>query len=96
MTKDNADGLVPVPGETFQSYQNYFAQPEHDPFNGNYTEVLATYQIPLANQDVPTPATVQTLSLKCANQNVLTAFLLQHDNGLLYIYLQLAKFHTRI
>ena len=60
-------------------YHDYFAQPEHDPFNGNYTEVLAPYRIPLANQDVQTPAAVQTLSLNCANQNVPTVFLLQHS-----------------
>ena len=96
MANDNADGLMPVPGVTFQSYCHYFAQPQHDPFNGDYTEVLAPYRIPLANQDVPTPITVQTLSLNCASQNVLTAFLLQHDDELLHVYLQLAKFHTRM
>ena len=89
-------GLAPAQEVAFQSYHDYFSQPEHDPFNGDYTEVLAPYLIPLANQDVPTPAAVQTLSLNCASQNVPTAFLLQHDDGLLHIYLQLAKFHTRM
>ena len=96
MANDNADGFMPAPGVTFQSYHDYFAQPEHNPFNGDYTEVLAPYRIPLANQDVPTPAMVQTLSLNCASQNVPTAFLLQHNNGLLHVYLHLAKFHTRM
>ena len=89
-------GHAPVQEVAYQSYQYYFAQPEHDPFSGNYTEVLAPYQILLANQDVPTLATVQTLLLNCASQNVPRAFLLQHDDGLLHIYLQLAKFHTRM
>ena len=34
------------------------------------------------------------LSLNCSSQYVATAFLLQHDDGMLHIYLQLAKFHT--
>ena len=96
MAEDNAAALAPVPEVTFQSYHNYFAQPEHDPFNRDYTEVLTPYQIPLANQDILTLATVQTLSLNCVRQNVPTAFLLQHDDGLLHIYLQLARFHTRM
>ena len=96
MAEDNAAGLAPAPEATYKSYQNYFAQPDHDPFKGNYSKVLAPYQIPLANQDVPTPATVQTLSFNCANQNIPTAFLLQHNDRLLHIYLQLAKFHRRM
>ena len=74
-------GLVPAQELAYQTYHNYFAQPQHDPFSGNYTEVLALYRIPLANQDVLTPAKVQMLSLNCASQNVPIAFLLQHDDG---------------
>ena len=96
MADNNADGLAPATEVTFHSYRDYFAQSEHNPFNGDYTEVLAPYRIPLANQDVPTPATVQTLSLNCASQIIPTAFLLQHDDGLLHVYLQLAKFHRRM
>ena len=89
-------GVAPAQAVASQTYRDYFAQPEHDPFSGDYTEVLAPYRIPLANQNVPTPAAVQTLSLDCSSQNVPTAFLLQHDDGMLHIYLQLAKFHTRM
>ena len=89
-------GLVPAQEVVSQTYCDYFAQPEHDLFSGEYTDVLAPYQIPLVNQDVLTPSTAQTLSLNCASQNVPTAFLLQQDDGLLHIYLQLAKFHTYI
>ena len=89
-------GLAPAQEVAYQSYHNYFAQPEHDPFSRNYTKVLAPYRIPLENQDIPTLPTVQTLSLNCASQNVPTAFLLQHDDGLLHVYLQLTKFHTQM
>ena len=94
MTNNINAGLTPAQEVAYQSYRDCFAQPEHNPFSGDYTEVLAPYRIPLANQDVPTQANVQTLSLNCASQNVPTAFLLQHNDGLLHVYLQLAKFHT--
>ena len=67
-------GLTPAKEVAYQTYQDYFAQPEHDPFSGNYMEVLAPYRILLANQDVPTPANIQRLN--CASQNVPTDFLL--------------------
>ena len=37
-------------------YRDVFADPATDVFQGNYEAALATYEVPLANQNVPTPA----------------------------------------
>ena len=77
-------------------YRSYFGDPTNDPFGGSYAQVLEPYMVPLANQAVITPAQVQTLALSGQTQNVPSAFLLQLADGKLHIFLQLAKFETRM
>lgn len=78
------------------SYIDYFSDAAHDPFNGQYAQVLAPYDVPL--QNVPpayTPDNIRTLVIGARAQRVPTAFLLYHD-ARLHIYLQVDKFHTRL
>jgi hypothetical protein len=77
-------------------YRDYFGNPSNDPFDGAYTQVLHPYAVPLANQNILTPAQVQTLALSGQTQNVPSAFLLQLADGNLHIFLQLAKFEARM
>ena len=77
-------------------YRNYFGDPSNDPFGGAYAQVLQPYSVPLANQNIPTPAQVQTLALSGQTQDVPSAFLLQLADGKLHIFLQLAKFEARM
>ena len=77
-------------------YMSFFQDQQNDPFLGNYAAALVPYLVPVANQNVATPADVQELALNCQRQSVPTAFLLLHDDGKLHIYLQLDKFHTRM
>ena len=77
-------------------YMSFFQDQQNDPFLGNYAAALGPYLVPVANQNVATPADVQELALNCQRQSVPTAFLLLHDDGKLHIYLQLDKFHTRM
>ena len=77
-------------------YRDYFSDPRTDVFQGNYAAALQPYGVPLANQNVPTPARVQELALSCQNQNVPSAFLLMLDDGKLHVFLQLAKFSARM
>jgi hypothetical protein len=80
--------------ENLVSYQNYFADAQNDPFNGDYTQALLPYAVPAAN--AMTPAAVNTLAINCRNQNVPTAFVLLHSDDLkLHLYLQLDKFDAR-
>jgi hypothetical protein len=77
-------------------YRNYFGDPSNDPFGGDYAQVLQSYSVPVANQNVLTPAQVQTLALSGQTQNVPSAFLLQLADGKLHIFIQLAKFEARM
>ena len=77
-------------------YRDFFTDPASDVFQGNYAAALEPYAVPLANQNVPTPATVQEQALSCHNQNVPSAFLLMLDDGKLHIFLQLAKYSARM
>ena len=75
-------------------YRDFFADATNDPFNGNYANALAPYNVPAVNT-MPA-ADVRTLAVNCRSQNVPTAFPLQHNDGKqLYIYIQLDKFHPR-
>ena len=55
-------------------YRDYFSDPANDVFQGNYAAALAPYEVPLANQNAPTPAVVQEQALSCHSQNVPSAF----------------------
>ena len=77
-------------------YRDFFTDPSTDVFQGNYAAALAPYAVPLANQNVPTPARVQEQALSCHNQNVPSAFLLMLNDGKIHIFLQLAKFSARM
>lgn len=77
-------------------YRDYFSDPANDVFQGSYSAVLDLYGVPLANQNVPTPATVQERALSCHNQNVPSAFLLMLNDGKLHVFLQLAKYSARM
>ena len=77
-------------------YRDYFSDPANDVFQGNYAAALAPYEVPLANQNAPTPAVVQEQALSCHSQNVPSAFLLMLDDGKLHVFLQLAKYSARM
>ena len=77
-------------------YRDYFSDASNDPFGGNYTQVLQPYGVPLANQNVLSPAEVQQLALSGQTQRVPSAFLLQLPDGKLHVFLQLARFDTRM
>jgi len=87
--------LAPAHAATCE-YMSFFQDQQNDPFLGNYAAALGPYLVPVANQNVATPAEVQELALNCQRQSVPTAFLLLHDDGKLHLYLQLDKFHTRM
>ena len=75
-------------------YRDFFADGSKDVFNGDYTEILTPYAVPVANAVPPTE--VRQLAFNCRAQNIPTAFLLQHnDDNKLHIYLQLDRFHRR-
>ena len=77
-------------------YSNYFAEGDHDVFNGDYTAALAPYDVPLqANANVLSPEQIKNLVIGARTQRVPTAFLLLHD-GHLHIYLQVDKFHVHL
>ena len=86
----------PTPGSApLVYYRDYFSDASNDPFNGDYTAVLAPYGVPAA--DAMAPADLRNLAFNSRSQNVPTAFLLQHDDdGLLHIYLQLDRFNSRM
>jgi hypothetical protein len=76
-------------------YRDYFADESNDPFNGQYTQVMAPYAVPLAN--AMTPANVRNLAYSAKDQGLPTAFVLFHESdSKLHIYLQLDKFSTRM
>jgi hypothetical protein len=78
------------------SYVDYFADASHDPFQGEYAAAMAPYDVPLQNN--PTTLAleqIRTLVIGARAQRVPTAFLLMHG-GLLHIYLQADKFHSRL
>ena len=77
-------------------YRDYFSDAANDPFRGDYTQVLSPYGVPLANQNIISPAEVQQLALSGQTQHVPSAFLLQLPDGKLHIFLQLARFDTRM
>ena len=77
-------------------YRDFFTDPSSDVFQGNYAAALAPYSVPLANQNVTTPARVQEQALSCHSQNVPSAFLLMLDDGKLHVFLQLAKYSARM
>ena len=77
-------------------YRDFFSDASNDPFSGNYTQVLDPYGVPLANQNVLSPVEVQQLALSGQTQRVPSAFLLQLPDGKLHIFLQLARFDTRM
>ena len=78
-------------------YRDFFSDASNDPFSGNYTQVLNPYGVPLANQNVLSPAEVQQqLALSGQTQRVPSAFLLQLPDGKLHIFLQLARFDARM
>ena len=77
-------------------YRDYFSDPRTDVFQGNYAAALQPYRVPLAYQNVQTPAHVQELALSCKNQNVPSTFLLMLDDGKLHVFLQLAKFSSHM
>jgi len=79
------------------SYSDFFANPANDPFQNNYTRILAPYHIPLAGNDFLTPVQVQRLVLDCqqTNSRIPTAFLLLHPDGLLHCYVQVDSFAPR-
>ncbi len=77
-------------------YQTYFDDTANDPYGGEYAEALAPYSVPLAANNAMVPATVRDLACNCITNNVPTAFLLMHPDGLLHVYVQLAAFHPRM
>jgi len=77
-------------------YRDYFSDAAKDPFGGNYCQILNPYGVPLANHNVLSPAEVQQLALSGQTQCVPSAFLLQLQDGKLHIFLQLARFDTRM
>jgi len=77
-------------------YRDYYLDPQTDVFQGNYTAALVPYVIPLANQNVPTPARVQDVAINCQAQDVPLAFLLMLSDSKLHVFLQLAKYTARM
>ena len=77
-------------------YRDYFSDAANDPFRGNYLQFLNQYGVPLANHNVLSPAEVQQLALSGQTQRVPWVFLLQLQDGKLHIFLQLARFDTRM
>ena len=79
-------------------YRDYFSDAAHNPFGGNYTQVLSPYGVPIANQNIQSPAEVQQLLALSAGQTqrVPSTFLLQLPDGKLHIFLQLARFDARM
>ena len=77
-------------------YRDYFSDAANDPFWGDYTQVLSPYGVPLANQNILSPAEVQQLALSGQTQRVPSVFLLQLQDGKLYIFLQLARFDAHM
>ena len=75
-------------------YRDYFSDAANDPFRGDYTQVLSPYGVPLANQNILSPAEVQQLALSGQTQRVPSAFLLQLQDRKLHLFLQLARFNT--
>ena len=55
-------------------YRDFFSDTSNDPFSGNYTQVLHPYGVPLANQNVLSPAEVQQLALSGQTQRVPSFF----------------------
>ena len=75
-------------------YRDYFADASKDVFNGDYTNILEPYAVPVANA-VPA-GDVRALAFNCHSQNIPTAFLLMHNDDLrLHVYIQLDRFHQR-
>ena len=73
-------------------YRDYFNDPAHDVFLGEYTEVLAPYA-----PGHHTPEVVRTLACNSRSQQVPTAFILMHTTDLkLHVYVQLDKFNPRM
>ena len=77
-------------------YRDYFSDASNDPFGGDYTQVLQPYGVPHANQNVISPTEVQQLALSGQTQRVPTAFLLLLPDGKLHIFLQIARYDTRM
>ena len=79
-------------------YTNYFHvdTAANDVFNGEYTQAMGPYLVPVANNNAMAPADVADLACNCISQGVPSAFLLHLPDGNLHIYLQLAKFNTRM
>ena len=76
------------------SYQSFFSDAANDPFGGQYATALASYN---ANPDnaailAPRAVGVEVESARGGARKVPTAFLLQHPDGKLHVYLQLAKY----
>jgi len=79
---------------TLCSYQSFFSDAANDSFGGQYATALASYN---ANPDnaailAPSAVGVEVESARGGDHKVPTAFLLQHSDGKLHVYLQLAKY----
>jgi hypothetical protein len=78
-----------IPPSAFEAlYSNFFADANHDIFNGDYASAMAPYDVPLqGNANVLAPEQVKSLVVGARAQRVPTAFILYHDGQL-----QLANF----
>ena len=88
-------GFVPNVFPT-ASYHVYFSDTANDPFRGNYLAALSDYLVPLVNNNVTTPAVVRERACASITQGLPSAFLLQHPDNTIHIYLQLSRFSTRL
>jgi hypothetical protein len=79
-------GILP---SAFQAlYATFFADANHDVFNGDYAAAMNPYDVPLqGNANLLSPEQVKTLVVGARAQRVPTAFLLFHDGHLRWIYI---------
>ena len=76
---------APFDASASSSYADYFAS--HNPFNEEYTTLLAPY-VPTEGN---TPTQVRALASSAMSNNTATAFLLADDRGKMTVLLQLDK-----
>ena len=76
------------------SYQSFFSDASNDPFSGQYANALSSYNANPDNANIASPREVslEAESARGGARKVPTAFLLQHPDGKLHVYLQLAKY----